>query len=275
MNLWLKHLKNLCDLGAILVNLVVKKIKMKNLVYIFFLITNIFFAQTGIENGNTLYKQGNYQEAIDVYETIVFRSQKQSPELYFNIANCYYKLNKVAPTIYNYEKALLLNPDFEAAKNNLEIAKKLQIDDIKVIEKVGIGKMIQNLTSTFHYDTWAWISVIFSMLFMLFFAGYYFSEGSLIKRLLFSGMLVVFAFGSISLASAIFEKTHSQNLKPAIVFAEVTSLLLSPKSSSKEIMKLHEGTKIFVLSTEKRFKKVQLTDNVVGWIDEKSAKELK
>ncbi len=254
---------------------VVKKNEMKNLVYLFLLISNIFFAQTGIENGNTLYKQGNYQEAIDVYETIVFRSQKQSPELYFNIANCYYKLNKVAPTIYNYEKALLLNPDFEAAKNNLEIAKKLQIDDIKVIEKVGISKLLHNFTSTFHYDTWAWIAVVFGMLFLLFFILYYFSEASIIKRLLFSGMIVVFAFVLISLASAIFEKSHSQNDKPAIVFAEVTSLLLYSKSSSKEIIKLHEGTKVFVLVTEKSFKKVQLTDGVVGWIENNAIKELK
>ena len=248
---------------------------MKNLVYILILITQVFFAQTSIENGNTLYKQGNYQEAIDVYETIVFRSQKQSPELYFNIANCYYKLNKIALTIYNYEKALTLNPDFEAAKNNLEIAKKMQIDDIKVIEKVGIGKMLQNLTATFHYDTWAWIAVGFGMLFLLFFAGYYFSETSLIKRLLFSGMLVVFALVLISLASAIFEKSHSDNYKPAIVFAEVISLLSSPKSAGKEIMKLHEGTKVFILSTDKSFKKVQLMDGVVGWIDANSIKEVK
>jgi tetratricopeptide (TPR) repeat protein len=255
------------------VNLVVKK--MKNLVYIFILITQVFFAQTGIENGNTLYKQGNYQEAIDVYETIVYRSQKQSPELYFNIANCYYKLNKVAPTIYNYEKALIINPDFEAAKNNLEIAKKMQIDDIKVVEKVGISKMIQNLTSTFYYDTWAWISVVFAILFLLFFIGYYFTEASLIKRMFFSAMLVVFGLALISVSAAIFEKSHSENEKTAIVFAEVASLLSLPKVSGKEIMKLHEGTKVFVLLNEKLFKKVQLTDGVVGWIDENAIKEVK
>ncbi len=247
---------------------------MKNLVYLFILITQVFFAQTGLENGNTLYNQGNYQEAIDVYETIVYRSKKQSPELYFNIANCYYKLNKVAPTIYNYEKALLLNPDFEAAKNNLEIAKKLQIDDIKVIEKVGISKLLQNFTSTFHYDTWAWIAIGFGMLFLLFFILYYFSEASLIKRLLFSGMLVVLFLLLISVSCAIFEKSNSENNKQAIVFAEVTSLLLSPKSSSKEIMKLHEGTKVFVLASEKSLMKVQLTDGVMGWIDGNSVKEI-
>ncbi|MBC7643388.1 MAG: tetratricopeptide repeat protein [Flavobacterium sp.] len=248
---------------------------MKKIVYLLILITQVFFAQTGLENGNTLYKQGNYQEAINVYETIIFRSQKQSPELYFNTANCYYKLNKVGPSIYNYEKALLLNPEFEAAKNNLEIARKLQIDDIKVIEKVGIGKIIENLTSKLNYDTWAWISVGFAMLFLLFFVGYYFSQTSLIKRLLFSGMLLVLALVLITLTVAISEKYQSEQKKPAIIFAEVTSLLSQPKLSGKEIMKLHEGTKVFVLFTEKSFTKVQLTDSKMGWIATNAIKELK
>jgi tetratricopeptide (TPR) repeat protein len=248
---------------------------MKNIIYLILLIIpSIFFAQTGFENGNTLYKQGNYQEAIYAYET-VFRSQKQSPELYFNIANCFYKLNKVAPSIYNYEKALVLNPNFEAAKNNLEITKKLQIDDIKIIPNVGIGKMLQNLTSTFHYDTWAWISVSLGFLFLLFFIGYYFSEASLIKRLLFSGMIVTLALVLICILCSTSEKSHTENEKPAIIFAEVTQLLTLPKPSSKEIMKLHEGTKVFVLSNEKEYKKVQLTDGVMGWIESKSIREVR
>jgi tetratricopeptide (TPR) repeat protein len=247
---------------------------MKNLVYIFLLITQVFFAQTGFENGNTLYKQGNYKEAIDAYET-VFRTKKQSAELYFNIANCYYKLNKVAPTIYNYEKALVLNPDFAPAKNNLEIAKKLQIDDIKVFPKVGFEKIMQNLTSTYHYNTWAWISVGFGFLFLLFFIAYYFSEASLIKRLFFVGMFVNLLLILISVSAGFFEKSNFENEKPAIVFAEVTALKTEPKEASKEIMKLHEGTKFFVKSTLNNYKKVQLTDQTEGWIESNDIKEVK
>jgi tetratricopeptide (TPR) repeat protein len=248
---------------------------MKNLVYLFLLITNLFFAQSGIENGNTLYKQGNYQEAIDTYETIIYRSQKQSPELYFNLGNCYYKLNKVAPTIFNYEKALVLNPDFEAAKTNLEIAKKLQIDDIKVIPKVGIGRMILKVFSVFHHNTWACISVGFALLFLLFFIAYYFTEISALKRTFFTVMLVVFGMMFISLLAAISLKNAYDNDKPAIVFAEVTSLFNDSKSNKKELLKLHEGTKVFVKETQNNYKKVQLTDNTEGWILSKDIIEVK
>jgi tetratricopeptide (TPR) repeat protein len=117
---------------------------MKNLLYIILLTTQVFYAQKGFENGNALYQKGKYQEAIKAYETEL-AANKQSAELYFNIGNCYYKLNKVAPSIYNYEKALLLNPDDIEIQNNLKFAQKLQIDDIKTVEKVGFNKVIQDL----------------------------------------------------------------------------------------------------------------------------------
>ena len=58
---------------------------------------------------------------------------------------------------------------------NLKFAQKLTIDEVKDMPKVGFSKMIHNFTSVFHYNTWAWISVLLSTLFLLFFMGYYFS----------------------------------------------------------------------------------------------------
>jgi tetratricopeptide (TPR) repeat protein len=48
-------------------------------------------------------KKGQYQQAIDAYSSVL-STNKQSSELYYNNGNSYYKLNKVAPAIYNYEK---------------------------------------------------------------------------------------------------------------------------------------------------------------------------
>jgi tetratricopeptide (TPR) repeat protein len=248
---------------------------MKNIKFLFLLITQVFFAQNGFEAGNALYKSGNYKEAISEYENVLV-TKKQSPELYFNIANCYYKLGKVAPAIYNYEKALVLNPNGEEIKNNLEIAKKLQIDDIKVIPKVGFAKLLQNGLSAFHYNTWAWIAVGLATLFLLFFIGYYFSEMTLLKRIFFLGMFVSLLFILISVSAAIFERNHFKNDKPAIIFAEIVSLKSKPIQSSKDVMVLHEGTKVFVQENKHdNYEKVQLTDGTEGWIDKTAIKEVK
>ena len=247
---------------------------MKNILYILLLTTEIFFAQTGFEKGNALYQKGSYNEAISEYESIL-ASKKQSAELYFNLGNCYYKLNKVAPAIYNYEKALVLKPNDNEIQNNLKFAQKLQIDEIKEVPKVGFEKLIRDFTATFHYDTWAWISVSFATLFLLFFVGYYFSQTTQSKRIFFIGMFVLVLLILISVLSAIFEKSHYENERPAIVFAEVVSVKSEPKASGSDVLVLHEGTKVFVLETLETWKKIQLTDGTEGWIENSAIKEVK
>lgn len=247
---------------------------MKNLLYIVLLTTQVFFAQNGFENGNALYQKGKYQEAITAYES-VFRTKKQSAELYFNIGNCYYKLNKVAPAIYNYEKALLLNPNDTEIQNNLKFAQKLQIDDIKTVEKVGFNKLIQDFTNTFHYNTWGGIAVGFSILFLLFFIGYYFSQITVSKRLFFFGMFFVMLLLIVSVAAAIFEKNQYNNDQPAIVFSEIVSVKSEPKNGATDAFVIHEGTKVYVIESLDNWDKIQLTDGNEGWIENSAIKRLK
>ena len=247
---------------------------MKKIIFILLLTTQFFFAQTGFDRGNALYQKGRYEEAIVEYESVLTTNQHSS-ELYFNLGNCYYKLNKVAPAIYNYEKALVLNPDDAEIQNNLKFAQKLQIDEIKVIPTVGFSKMVHDFTSTFHYNTWAWISVGFSTLFLVFFIGYYFSQITLSKRIFFIGMFVLIVLLLVSVSAAISEKNHYDSEQPAIVFAEMVLVKSEPQNASNTVFTLHEGTKVFVLESLENWRKIQLTDGTEGWIEKTAIKEVK
>jgi tetratricopeptide (TPR) repeat protein len=246
----------------------------KKIALLLLLLPQVFLGQSGFEKGNALYQKGNYNEAIAAYESVL-STKKQSAELYFNMANCYYKLNKVAPAIYNYEKALVLSPNDKATQNNLKFAQKLTIDEIKEVPKVGFAKLLRDFTANFHYDTWAWIAVSFAILFLVFFIGYYFSQYTVSKRIFFFGMFVLVFLILISVAAAIFEKSHFENERPAIVFAEVTSVKSEPKSSGSDAYVLHEGTKVYVQETLDNWKKIELTDGSQGWIESSAIKEVK
>jgi ABC-type bacteriocin/lantibiotic exporter with double-glycine peptidase domain len=184
-------------------------------------------------------------------------------------------MNKVAPAIYNYEKALVLEPNDKEVQNNLKFAHKLQIDEIKEVPKVGFEKLIRDFTGTFHYNTWAWIAVAFVFLVVLFFIGYYFSQTTVFKRIFFIGMFVLVFLLLISILSAIFEKNHYENERPAIVFAEAVSVKNEPRASGSEVFILHEGTKVFVKETLENWKKIQLTDGSEGWIEESAIRKVK
>lgn len=236
--------------------------------------TQIFYAQNGFEKGNELYSKEKYGEAIEAYENLL-KSDKHSAELYFNLANAYYKMNKVAPAIYNYEKALLLKPNDPEIHNNLNFAKKLTIDEIKEVQKVGFEKLLRDFTAAYHYDTWAWISVCGTVLFLLFFVGYYFTPTALLKRIFFVGMFVIIFAIIVSVSAALFEKSHYENDRPAIVFAETAEVKSEPRNAAADVFILHEGTKVMVLETTRGWNKIGLLDGSDGWIESSNIKQLK
>lgn len=247
---------------------------MKKMLLVLLWFTSICWAQTDFDQGNQYYQKENYKAAISRFEKIL-NSGKESAEVYFNLGNCYYKLHQVGPAIYHYEKALLLNPNDAEIKTNLDFARKMAIDDIKVIPKVGFHKLISDFTSAYHYDTWAGLAVAFAFLFLVFFAAYYFSQRTLLKRLLFFSLFFwLFGLG-LSIFSGFYEKNRLDNEKPAIVFAESTSLRSEPKVNATEAALLHEGTKVFILESIANWKKVELTDETTGWIEESAIKEIK
>jgi tetratricopeptide (TPR) repeat protein len=249
---------------------------MKRILVLLLFSTAVFaieYANPFIE-GNQYYAAEKYEMAAQKYESVV-NSGKQSAELYFNLGNCYYKLHQVAPAIYNYEKALLLNPNDPEIKTNLEFARKMAIDDIKVIPKVGFNKLVSDFTSKYYYDTWAWIAVVFAFVFLLFFVGYYFSQKTVLKRIFFIGMFVWLLGIVLSAASGFYEKSRNENERPAIVFAENAPLKSEPKMTGQDATVLHEGTKVYILESIANWKKVALTDETTGWIEDSAIKEIK
>ena len=148
---------------------------MKKIVFLFLMVANFANAQTSsnlFETANNLYKEGKIEQAIETYKKI--ESQNLiSAELYYNLGNCYYKLNKVGPTIYNYEKALKLDPLNEDVINNLIFAKRLALDNIEELPKSLLQKFNANYLQKLSYNQWAIIVIILSflgsILFLLFF----------------------------------------------------------------------------------------------------------
>lgn len=247
---------------------------MKNILYLFLFFTQVFFAQNSFESANELYKNGKYEEAVTAYNAIL-GTKLQSAELYYNLGNCYYKLNKVAPAIYNYEKALVLKPNDTQTLNNLRFAQKRTVDEIKVIPKVGFAKLLRDFTATYNYNTWGYISVGLAVLFLLGFIGYYFSQQSTIKRVFFFTMFVVIILLIISVLAAVFEMDQFKNDRPAIVFAEMVDVKKEPQNASKTVVVLHEGAKLYVEETVNNWKRVELTDGTVGWIEKSAIREVK
>ncbi len=225
------------------------------------------------EQGNTLYNNGKYQEAIKNYESIL-DTEVHSAELYFNLGNAHYKLNHIAPSIYYYEKALLLNPTDSEIQNNLNFAKNMTLDDIDVIPEVGISKVINNASNALSFDMWAYISVAFVILSVILFVNYFLSKGTKTKRFSFTFGFVCLFLMVAAITSAFNKYNLDNSNNPAIVFAQESKVKNEPNLRSEEAFRLHEGTKVQVLDTVENWKKIKLSDGKTGWISSEDIKLL-
>jgi tetratricopeptide (TPR) repeat protein len=239
----------------------------KTLILLLLISQNLFSQSTDelFQKGNELYKKGQYTEAIISYQNIEALGYTSS-DLYYNLGNCYYKLNKVAPAIYNYEKALLIDPLNEDAQNNLVFAKRLTIDNIEEIPKSIFQKLDASFIKKLSYNQWAIASVLFSILGALLFLLFYFSYTPSKKRLFFITSIISFLLLIICSVFAIKEFSAINNTIEAIVFVEETDIKNAPTLNSEKVFTLHEGTKVRVLDSVDNWKKIRIADGKIGWI---------
>lgn len=128
----------------------------------------LFLFAVGIVQGqnNALFDQateaynvGEYQKAIESYEKIL-ENGEHSANLYYNMGNAYYKQNQIAPSIYYYEKALLLQPNDPEIENNLAYAKNMTLDAIESLPETGLSKIYHNIVGQLSFDQWAHVSIV-------------------------------------------------------------------------------------------------------------------
>lgn len=226
------------------------------------------------EKANAEYRSGTYSQAVKTYHQVDDLGQK-SADLYFNMGNAYYKLNQIAPSIYYFEKALLLDPLHEDAKHNLVFAQRMTIDAIEVVPKSVLQNFNENIIYPISYNTWAWISVVLAFFIAIFFLSYYFSQYTSMKRSYFIMSFISIGLFLLVLSFTIKAKHHFKTDQPAIVFSTKVSVKSEPQLSATETFVLHEGTKVQVVQTIDAWSKIKLADGKVGWLLNGDFKKLK
>lgn len=220
------------------------------------------------------YNEGEYQQAIEQYEKILENGQ-HSAAVYYNLANSYYKLNEIAPSIYYYEKALLLDPDDPEIENNLAYARNMTLDVFDEIPASAMNRIFGNFTAALTFDQWAVLAVVFMMLFVAGYIAFYFLRYSGHKRLAFILSMLALLFSIASLIFGLLQYSRYEDDRPAIIFAEEVEVQSEPNQRSSTTFRLHEGTKVQVLEELNDWKKIETPDGQIGWTEGGDLKEVK
>lgn len=248
---------------------------MKKLVFLLVFIGTGFlgFAQdlkVSFEEGNALYQEKKYEEAIEKYKAIT-DAGLESAALYYNLANAYFKTNQLSQAILNYERAARLAPNDDDIRQNLNIANEATIDRFETLPEPMIKTAYHGIFKAMQPGTWGVLALVFLVIMLV---GTYLYLYTTKRRQGFALGIFSFLLGIISLWLAYAHLNNLRNYRPGIVTATSTYVKSGPGEKAEDVFILHEGTKATVTEYYDNWKKIKLPDGKIGWISAKDIIEI-
>lgn len=214
------------------------------------------------DTANVAYSKTEYSKAIQYYDSIL-KLGFESPELYYNLGNAYFKEGKIGWSILNYEKSLKLNPNNEDVENNLKIAYDKTEDKLDVQSGFNFKRKILNL---FSERVWSLLCIVLFFFSFTFFIIYILSYKSGLKQLGFFGgaLLLIFSVGLYVLSYQ--KKKYLLSDIEAVIMNPSVSVNSSPDEKGTRLFILHEGAKVYVGEKEGEWVEVKLNETKTGWV---------
>jgi tetratricopeptide (TPR) repeat protein len=193
------------------------------------------FAQTDlIKKANDLYSKGDYSAASELYEQVL-KTDQVAPELYYNLANSYYKMNETGRSILNYERALRIKPNYKAARVNLEMAQQKVVDNVVQVPSFFLMRWMDYLMKLLSSNEWFVISLISLVVtiagFMFFIFGYTLS----FRKTSFYIAVVFLAFTVVGMFFSGLRKSQLMHQNEAVIMVGSVSVKSSPDKSGTDL----------------------------------------
>lgn len=222
-------------------------------------------ADSLFQEANRLYQQGEYEPALELYNSIIL-SGEESADLYYNMGNAAYRSNSIGHAILYYNKALKLEPSHEDALHNLEYVSRYRLDVFEEVPVLFLATWISGFLQIFPERTWSIMALVFFILILSGLLIYLFSRHMAIKKAGFTSGLIAFLLFIVTFSCAVSRHREIVNPDEGIILVPSVVVRSSPSESGTELFILHEGTKIKVNEEVSGWQNVRVIDGREGWI---------
>ena len=242
---------------------------MKNkLIFILLLsLTNLFSfndVDSVFNQSNNLYNANSFEQAIDGYKSILNKDINNGI-LYYNIGNCYYRLNDLGYARLFYEKAKLYNPTDRDVLHNIELVKAQLIDDIKSVPQFFLVKIINDINVKLNSSQWAYVVILALYLNLIFFLLFFFSKSVDARVNSLRSLLITIPILLITVFFLIY--SNFDNKYDTAVLVDSNAYVKTATSiEADDYFIIHEGVKFQLIDEVDNWSRVLLSDGKDGWI---------
>lgn len=224
------------------------------------------------DSAQNYFMQTRYAEAVVLYDSIC-RMGYSSSDLYYNMGNCYYRLNEIPYSVYYYEKSLMLNPSNSDAEFNLNIANRSLKQVVEVLPKPFYERWGTAVLGIMGTDAWTIFNIIMLALVLAGIALYLFMGSIALRKLGFSVAVIAFVLFILTAICAYKSSVMITENNYAVVF-EQSMVKSSPNADAVNSFEIFEGLKVNVVDSANGMYNIRLADGKEGWIDANDVKLL-
>lgn len=230
-------------------------------------------ADSLIVDANNAYNKGLYDSALSTYQQVIDQGL-ESGELYYNMGNTYYKNNDIASAILYFEKAKKLLPNDESINYNLNIANSMIVDKIEKVPELFYQQWWNFFYNFLDADSWAIFTLISFALLVITIGIFILSRKRGNRKLSFYIGLLFLIITVVSSSLAAQKYYFNIDHKEGIVFTSSITVKSSPTQNAVDLFVIHEGTKVMITDKIDNWVEIKIKNGSVGWLPEKSIKEI-
>ena len=225
-----------------------------------------FIKDATMAKANEAYQQECYKDAIDLYSSI-YKTERVSAALYYNLGNSYYRTGNIAKAIVNYERAYLLDPSDADIKFNLDLARSKTVDKITPQSEMFFVTWTKALILSTSVKGWATTAIVSFSLALLLVLVFIFYGNQLFRKIAFFSGIFFFVLFVVANIFAYVQQDNLIKRRSAIVIVPATSLKGAPSDNSADVQSIHAGTKVYIDDPSMiEWKEVHLEDGKKGWV---------
>lgn len=213
------------------------------------------------ESANAFYKENKFDEAIGEYNKII-ESGFISANIYYNLANSYFKKGQIGKAVLNYERARFLKASDADLKANYEYAREtsgIGSDDFKANV---FFSWLDRAYAGFNLDE-ASVFIFFlqAVFFIILIRRVIFMKDTRFYALILSALAVLIILSCVGLKRKI---DYSKNT--AVVISPGLECRFEPFDSATTHFILEEGSKVMILDSSGAWFKIRRFDGKRGWV---------
>jgi tetratricopeptide (TPR) repeat protein len=211
---------------------------------------------------NRLYEDGKYAGALRIYREI--EADGSHWKLFYNIGNCYFKLNRLVPAKIYYLKAQRYHPFENSIRNNIDIVNKHLNDKNPYPKPDFVSRVLLRIESIISLNV---LSIIL-LVFIFIFNGFVFmwiKKGKtrpIIYGVFFSLFLLLLA-GTYHIYRV--GKYNRGNI--AVITKGNSQLRSGPGENNTVLFKVNPGLQVKIIDRSRSWLQVTASSDIAGWIE--------